>query len=209
MDHLDALILHEGPRVGRLEEGWHGDGRGSKRHGVSEVRFPHDPLALDFAISVDVDGALGVGDLDGRLLCAGVAVCADRRCEHQHGVQVGLLQGADDVLGAADVDPKGHVSVSFAVWGQDSGKVKHGVDTIDRPGYIVRVGDVSLVDLDAVVVFKPGEVHLWQVEDSDRLARVHKFLDQLSSHTARAASNEYWATHVRVVPFIPAFSMTF
>ena len=72
-----------------------------------------------------------------------------------------------------------------------------------------RIGDVAFDDIDAVAPFKPVEVHKRQVEYADAAPRIHQLLYEHAPHAAGAARNQNRRAHVRVTPFIPAFSMRF
>ena len=51
----------------------------------------------------------------GRRFGAGVAVCADGRCEYESGVGCARLHRGDDVLRAAHVDRESALAVALAV----------------------------------------------------------------------------------------------
>ena len=153
--HLDALVFHERPRVGRLEEGGDGYAGYTQGDGVGQRGFADELFALYLAVGVYVNRALGVAGSDGRVVGGGVAVGADGRGEDQARVGVRALHRGDYVARSVHVDLEGDVSVAFAVRGQDGGEVENRARAFDRVLNAGGVGDVAADYLYAVPVFQP------------------------------------------------------
>ena len=92
--------------------------------------------------------------------------------------------------------------------GRRAARWEHGSCAVDGVPYAGGVRHVAARYLDALSVLQAGEVHGGQVEDSHGAARPGEHLDQLPADVARPPGDEHRGAHVRVVPFMPAFSMT-
>ena len=192
----------------RLQEGGNGDAGNPQHHRVLQRGGPDQPLTLDLAVGVDVDSALGVAYAHRRIVGARVPVGADGRGEYQPASRVDALHRGDYVPRAAHVHPERKVAVPLAARRQQRGQVQHCAGAVDSVPYAVRIRNVAARYLDILPALQPGKIHRRQVEDPDRLARRREHLDKLPPDAARSSGDEHRSAHVRVVPFIPAFSMT-
>ena len=99
------------------------------------------------------------------------------------------------------------VPVALAGRRQQRRQVDDGANSSDGAGHVLLICDVARDDLHSIVALQAREVHGREVEDPDGAVGTQEPLHQPPPHTSRAPGDEDRTGHVRVVPFIPAFSI--